>query len=114
MTTANAMSEAFAMADRAGVPRENLYNVMAAGPLKSGMMDFIKAYAIDGDAQSLAFSVRNAAKDVGYYVKMTEGLGADTIMARCAEKALMAAVEADMGDRLVPEMVDFYAERFKG
>lgn len=113
MTTANAMAEAFAMADRAGVPRQGLYDVMAAGPLRSGMMDFVKAYAIDGVPDTLAFSVRNAAKDVGYYAEMTAGLGADTVMARCAEGALKAALDAGMGERMVPEMVDFYARRFQ-
>jgi 2-hydroxy-3-oxopropionate reductase len=112
MTTANAMSEAFAMADRAGVGRQDLYDVMSAGPLKSGMMDFIKAYGVDGDRDGLAFSVRNAAKDVGYYGKMAEGLGAATIMSNCACEALNAAIDQGMGDAMVPEMVDFFAKRF--
>ena len=38
MTIANAMAEAFAMADVAGVDRAQLYDVMAAGPLHSGML----------------------------------------------------------------------------
>ncbi len=112
MTTANAMAEAFAMADRAGVAREDLYNVMAAGPLRSGMMDFVKAYGVDGDPSMLAFSVRNAAKDVGYYGKMAEDLGAATVMSRCASTALETAVEEGMGDAMVSEMVDFFANRF--
>ena len=113
MTTANAMSEAFAMADRMGVPRKQLYDVMAAGPLRSGMMDFIKAHAVDGEMQ-LAFSVRNALKDVGYYRKMAEEAGAATIMSACAHEALGTAVEDGRGDAMVPEMVEFYADRFKG
>ena len=40
MTIANAMAEAFAMADALDVDREQLYNVIAAGPLRSQMMDF--------------------------------------------------------------------------
>lgn len=112
MTTANAMAEAFAMADRAGVGRSDLYDVMSAGPLKSGMMDFIKAYAVDGDANNLAFSVQNASKDVGYYAQMASDLNAPTIMSNCAREALGRAVEQGMGDALVPEMVDFYVKRF--
>ncbi|MEM9797425.1 MAG: NAD(P)-dependent oxidoreductase [Pseudomonadota bacterium] len=114
MTTANAMAEAFAMADRAGVERQALYEVMSAGPLHSGMMDFVKAYAVDGDAEKLAFSIRNAAKDVGYYRSMAGQMGLDSIMSACAERALGAAVEAGRGDDLVPMMVEFYADRFKG
>ncbi|WP_371153256.1 NAD(P)-dependent oxidoreductase [Jannaschia sp. 2305UL9-9] len=114
MTTANAMSEAFAMADRAGVERQALYEVMAAGPLRSGMMDFVKAYAVDGNDQMLAFSVRNAAKDVGYYRQMASDLGAETVMSNCANAGLQMALEDGRGDDLVPTMVDFYAQRFKG
>lgn len=112
MTTANAMSEAFAMADKMGVPRQNVYDVMAAGPLRSGMMDFVKAYAIDGDPQMLAFSVANAKKDVGYYVQMAQDAGVESIMAQCARRALEMSVEAGRGDSLVPEQVDFFTERF--
>ncbi len=108
MTTANAMSEAFAMADLAGVPRQDLYDVMSAGPLHSGMMDFIKTYAIDGSPEMLVFSVRNAAKDVGYYRQMSESMHATSIMSECASKALSQAVCDGHGDDLVPQMVDFY------
>jgi len=113
MTTANAMSEAFAMADKAGVPRQGLYDVMSAGPLHSGMMDFIKAYAIDENAENLAFTIRNAAKDVGYYGEMAAELGADSIMSKCADKALKTAVDEGNGDDLVPQLVDFYSRRFQ-
>lgn len=114
MTTANAMSEAFAMADVAGIPRQGLYDVMSAGPLKSGMMDFIKAYAIDGDPQTLAFTVKNGAKDVGYYRRMAQDLGADSVMSACADTALQAAIDDGRGEDLIPQLVDFYAARFKG
>ena len=112
MTTANAMAEAFAMADVAGVSRQSVYDVMSAGPLHSGMMDFIKGYAIDGVPDMLAFSVRNAAKDVGYYAQMAEELQADTIMSISARTALNTAVEAGKGDNMVAEMVDFFSRRF--
>ncbi|MEO1331857.1 MAG: NAD(P)-binding domain-containing protein, partial [Pseudomonadota bacterium] len=49
MTTACSMAEAFAMADLAGLKRETLFEVMGAGPLRSGMMEFIKAEAVDGE-----------------------------------------------------------------
>lgn len=113
MTTACAMSEAFAMADRAGVPREKLYQVMSAGPLHSGMMDFIKSYATEGKID-LAFSVANASKDVGYYRAMAEELGANSRMSGAAEGALKEALEASWGERMVPEMVDYLSENLGG
>lgn len=106
MTTACAMSEAFAMADRAGVDRDNLYQVMSAGPLHSGMMDFVKSFAMEKKID-LAFSMNNAAKDVGYYRGMAEELGATSRMSACAADTLAEAIGAGWGDRMVPEMVDY-------
>ena len=77
------------------------------------MMDFVKAYGIDGTPEMLAFSVRNGAKDVGYYAQMAEDLGARTIMSNCAREALTQALEDGRGDHYVPQMVDFFADRFK-
>ncbi|MEO1724445.1 MAG: NAD(P)-dependent oxidoreductase [Pseudomonadota bacterium] len=112
MTTASAMSEAFAMADAAGIEREKLYSVMSAGPLKSGMMDFIKAYATEGRID-LAFSIANAAKDVGYYRSMAEGLGRQSYMSGCAHELLSTARDDGYGEKLVPQVVDYIAEKAK-
>ncbi len=114
MTLANAMAEAFAMADVAGVERQALYDVMSAGPLHSGMMDFVKAYGVDGIPDKLAFSIANARKDVGYYAQMAEGLGAASVMSGAARQALSEAVEEGRGDQMVSQMVDFFARRFGG
>ena len=75
-------------------------------------MDFISAYGLDGDATKLAFSVRNAAKDVGYYAKMAESLGATSIMSGSTLTALETARDTGYADKLVPDLVDFYAARF--
>ncbi len=112
MTVANAMCEAFAVADKAGIDRKQLYDVMSAGPLHSGMMDFVKGYAVDGTPDLLAFSVRTARKDIGYYAKMAEDAGAETIMSNPAKQALGLAVGRGHGDRMVSEMVDVFSELF--
>lgn len=108
MTVANAMSEAFAMADMMGVDKKQLHEVMAAGPLHSGMMDFVKGYAVDGDPSMLAFAIKNAAKDVGYYAQMSKDAGADSIMSQSTLKALNTARDDGMGDEMVSQMYDFY------
>jgi 2-hydroxy-3-oxopropionate reductase len=112
MTTACAMCEAFAMADLAGLKRETLYEVMSAGPLKSGMMDFIKAAAIDNDPRQLAFSVSNGFKDVGYYVNMADDFGVQSFISPAINKTLSLAKTSGYGDKMVPEMVDFISDIF--
>lgn len=109
MTTACAMSEAFAMADAAGVERVALYDVMAAGPNHSGMMDFIRNYAMDGQVD-LAFSVSNGAKDVGYYKQMVADLGLTSRMSVAADATLQEAIGTGDGALMVPEMVDWMAK----
>ncbi|MEP5761971.1 MAG: NAD(P)-dependent oxidoreductase [Litoreibacter sp.] len=113
MTVANAMAEAFAMADVQGVDRQAMYDVMSAGPLHSGMMDFVKGYAVDGNASQLAFAVKNAAKDVGYYSQMAKDAGVDSIMSKGAIDALNTARDGGRGDEMVSQMVDFFADHFK-
>lgn len=108
MTVANAMAEAYAMADKAGVAPQNLYDVMSAGPLHSGMMDFVSAYGIDGDREKLAFSIRNALKDVGYYSQMAADAGFQSLISNGPKSAMSQAVEQGMGDKFVSQMVDFY------
>lgn len=109
-TQALAAAQAFAVADKVGVPRKAIYDVMSAGPVGGGMLDFVKAYAIDGDPDKLAFSLANARKDVGYFVAMAEAAGFDPTMARTTHVCLDSAVDAGFGARHVPEVVDFFAK----
>lgn len=112
MTVANAMAEAFAMADKADVDRKALYDVMSAGPLHSGMMDFVSKYALEGDPSGLAFAIKNARKDVGYYSDMAEDMGVKTLMGNGARDAMGAARDEGHGDEMVSQMVDWYAKKF--
>ncbi len=112
MTTACALSEAFAMSDLAGLDRKVLYDVMASGPLHSGMMDFIKANAIDGQKDMLAFSIANGRKDVGYYSSMADDLGAPSFISPATKQAMGLAKSSGWGDKMIPELVDFIAETF--
>ena len=113
MTTAMAMSEAFAMGEAAGVDRQVLYDVVSAGPLRSGMMDFVKGYAVDGDPAQLAFALKNAKKDVGYYTAMTDEMGKLSMMSQGTKQALGLAVAQGRGDQMVSEAVDMFAELYK-
>lgn len=114
MTVANGMAEAFAMADVAGIDRQSVYDVIAAGPLHSGMMDFVAAYALQGDPNKLEFAIRNAAKDVGYYTKMAEDAGTQSMMSNCALTALRTAESEGRGEDMVCQMVDFFVKRMNG
>ncbi len=107
MTTVCAMSQAFAVADRAGVDRQQLYEIMSTGPSNSPFMGFCKNYAVDG-VSDLGFSIANANKDLRYFVKMVEDLGTRAQIAEGTSTNLQAAFDAGMGSGNVPEIFDYF------
>ncbi|NNC99790.1 MAG: NAD(P)-dependent oxidoreductase [Gammaproteobacteria bacterium] len=107
MTTVTAMSQAFAVADLAGIDRQQLFEIMSTGPSNSPFMQFCKNYAVDG-VSDLGFSIANANKDLGYFVKMVEDLGTRAEIAEGTSNNLQAAVDAGMGNGNVPEILDYF------
>ncbi|MGO4909446.1 NAD(P)-dependent oxidoreductase [Pseudorhodobacter sp. W20_MBD10_FR17] len=107
MTTVCTMSQAFAVADRAGVDRQQLFDIMSAGPSNSPFMKFCKNYAVDG-VSDLGFSINNANKDLGYFLEMAKDLGTRAEIAEGTSHNLQAAVDAGLGEGNVPEIFDYF------
>jgi 3-hydroxyisobutyrate dehydrogenase len=107
MTTVTAMSQAFAVAERAGVDRQQLLDIMSTGPSNSPFMHFCKNYAVDG-VSDLGFSINNANKDLGYFLEMVKDLGTSAKIAEGTSAHLQAAVDAGMGNGNVPEIFDYF------
>ena len=107
MTTICAMSQAFAVAARAGVDRRQLFEIMSAGPSNSPFMNFAKKYAID-DISDLGFSINNANKDLSYFLQMAQDMGTRAEIAEGTSNNLQAAVDAGMGKGNVPEIFDYF------
>ena len=107
MTTVCAMSQAFAVADKAGVDGQQLFEIMSTGPSNSPFMQFCKNYAVDG-VSDLGFSIGNANKDLGYFLKMVEELGTRAEIAEGTSANLQAAFDEGMGNGNVPEIFDYF------
>ncbi len=107
MTTVCAMSQAFAVAERAGVDRQQLFEIMSTGPSNSPFMQFCKNYAVDG-VSDLGFSIANANKDLGYFLEMTKDLDTRAQIAEGTSANLQAAFDAGMGSANVPEIFDYF------
>ncbi|WP_171100088.1 NAD(P)-dependent oxidoreductase [Ruegeria sp. HKCCD7255] len=110
MTTVCAMSQAFAVAKRTGIDVQQLFDIMSAGPSNSPFMQFCKNYAVDG-ISDLGFSIANAAKDIGYFVQMTQNMNTRAEIAEGTAANLAAALEAGMGHGNVPEIYDLFVQR---
>jgi len=107
MTTVCTMSQAFAVAERAGVDRQQLFDIMSAGPSNSPFMQFCRNYAVDG-VSDLGFSIANANKDVGYFLQMVEDMGTRAPIAEGTSSNLQAAFDQGMGNGNVPEIFDYF------
>ena len=107
MTTVCTMSQAFAVADRAGVDLQQLFDIMSTGPSNSPFMQFCKNYAVDG-VSDLGFSIGNANKDLGYFLEMVKDLGTRAQIAEATSSNLQAAFDAGMGNCNVPEIFDYF------
>ena len=107
MTTVCAMSQAFAVAESAGVDRQPLFDIMSTGPSTSPFMQFCKNYAVDG-VSDLGFSIANANKDLAYFLEMVNGLGTRSQIAEGTSANLQAAFDAGMGNGNVPEVFDYF------
>jgi 2-hydroxy-3-oxopropionate reductase len=108
MTTVATMSQAFAVAKKAGVDGQQLFDIMSAGPSNSPFMQFCKFYAVDGE-EKLGFSIANANKDLGYFLEMVKDLGTESLIAEGTSKGLQAAVDAGLGQNDVPVIFDYFS-----
>ena len=107
MTTVCAMSQAFAVADKVGIDKQQLFDIMSTGPSNSPFMHFCKNYAVDANSD-LGFSINNANKDLGYFLEMVNDLGTTSLIAEGSSTNLKAAVEAGLGNGNVPEIFDYF------
>ncbi len=109
MTTVCAMSQAFAVAERAGVDKQQLFDIMSTGPSSSPFMQFCKNYAVD-NVSDLGFSISNANKDLHYFLQMLSDLGTESKIAEGSSGYLQAAFDEGMGRGNVPEIFDYFCK----
>ena len=60
------------------------------------------------NVSDLGFSINNANKDLGYFLKMVEDLNTRAQIAEGTSANLQAAVDAGMGNGNVPEILDYF------
>ena len=113
MTGASMMAEIFAVADKAGVSRQDVYDVMSSGPNHSMMMDMVSAYALRDDDAQFAFAIKNGAKDAGYYQQMLADAGIERFVASQTASEMTQATNDGLGDEMVPKTIDHFLKAYK-
>jgi len=100
------VAEAFGAARQARIDWKDLYEVMLNGSGNSGVLRKMVEPALKGDFDGYRFALSNAAKDIGYYAELAEGLGCSTRLTESVAEVFARAVETGHGGRNVSHLLD--------
>ena len=105
------IAEAAACAQRAGVDPEVFVDVLAKGGGGGTALERLRPFLLNQDPSGLRFAMSNAQKDLGYYTAMAEASQSARGIADGVRQTFDAAVQAGIGDALLPELVALLAKR---
>jgi 3-hydroxyisobutyrate dehydrogenase-like beta-hydroxyacid dehydrogenase len=106
LTIAASIGEAFAVAAKAGVRLDKLFEVVSQGALNSNIFQMIGGGAVHGDFTRMKFSIVNAAKDMRYYTHLAESLPVASFVGEAVHQSYAQAVALGFGDRLLGSMIE--------
>lgn len=105
LTIAASIAEAFAVAAKAGVRLDTLFEVVSQGALNSGIFQMMAGGAVQGDLGRMMFSIENAAKDMRYYTHLAESLPVASFVGEAVHQSYAQAVAMGLGKRMVPSLL---------
>ena len=100
------VAESFGAARAATIDWKDLYEVMLNGSGNSGVLRKMVEPALKGDFDGYRFALANAAKDIGYYAELAEGLGCNSKLTESVAEVFARAVETGHGGRNVSHLLD--------
>ena len=106
LTIAASVAEAFAVAAKAGVRLDKLFEVGSQAAYNSNMFQMIAGGLVEGDLTRMKFSIVNAAKDLRYYTHLAESLPVASFIAEAVHQSYAQAVAMGFGDKLLASMVE--------
>lgn len=101
------LSEAIACADKAGVDKAVMMEVLAKGAGAGVVFERFRPYVESGDGSGLQFSLTNALKDMTYYTDMAADIGAVSDAAQAVRKNYQAAASEGDPHRSTLQMIDW-------
>ena len=107
MSFAACTAEAFAVAAKAGVNLNSLYEVISAGGVNNGIFQMMSTKMLkEGDLTGMKFGIANAQKDLRYYTHLAEMLPVASFMGEAAHQSFVQAVNLGFGDKLIASMFE--------
>ncbi|HUQ28497.1 MAG TPA: NAD(P)-dependent oxidoreductase [Usitatibacter sp.] len=106
LTIVASIGEAFAVAAKAGVRLDKLFEVVSQGALNSNIFQMMAGGAVAGDLTRMKFSIQNAAKDLRYYTHLAESLPIASFLGEAVHQSFEQAVALGLGEKMVPSMIE--------
>ena len=100
------LAEAAAQARDAEIAPGTLVEILRAGGGAGVALDRMTPFLTEGDRDAMAFSIANAAKDLGYHLQMSDQAGAQGAVARGVAASLEIALARGCGQANLPELAD--------
>src|SRR5207248_4208630 len=91
MTMAASIAEATAVAAKAGLRLDKLFEVISAGGVNSGIFQMMVGRMLQGDLAGLKFLIGSAQKDLRYYTHLAESLPVPSFLAEAAHQSFVQA-----------------------
>ncbi len=107
------LAEALTLATRAGINRENAFEVIEHSAAAAPMLTYRRALYLDERAHDVSFTVQLAAKDVALALELAEDQGVAMPQSRITLSVLNEAITAHYGERDMASIVSFMIEQSK-
>jgi 3-hydroxyisobutyrate dehydrogenase-like beta-hydroxyacid dehydrogenase len=106
LTTVAFIAEAFAVASKAGVKLDKLFEVVSLGAINSPIFQMVAGGAVAGDLTRMKFTIVNASKDLRYYTHLAESLPVPSHLGESVHQSFAQAVALGLGDKLLASMIE--------
>ncbi|NQD91713.1 NAD(P)-dependent oxidoreductase [Pseudomonas sp. CrR25] len=103
--TVTLIAEVAACAMQDGMDVTAMVDCLRKGGAGGAALERVAPYILEGNSDSLRFTVQNAYKDAGYYNEMAAELGAAQLMAKAVQDTLGGLVARGEGSAFMPEQV---------
>jgi len=98
------IAEAVATAARLGVDLHKLYEVVSSGGANSAMFQMVMPWVLEGDDSRLKGPLRIAGKDMRFYCRLAEAIGAPAFVAQAVNQTYLLANAMGHGERFMPTL----------
>jgi len=106
LTIAASIGEAFAVAAKAGVRLDRLFEVASQSAYNTQIFQMLAGSALQGDLGGFQFSIRNAEKDLRYYTHLAESLPVASFIGEAVHQSYTQAVAMGLGDKLLASVIE--------